>query len=411
MKNGMSGISHGIQAGWMALLLISLAACQQPPAPGGVKVGKPYVIDGKTYYPSYDPSYDKIGEASWYGPGFHGKYTANGETFDQNDLTAAHPTLPMPSLVRVTNLETGKSAILRINDRGPFTRNRIIDLSKKSAETLGMKSIARVRVQFLKEETEQYIASMKSGTRMSMAQINEKAAAAIPKPSQIVEATNATTHTGQIVSDAAPVMKVSSDEVPAAQTQPPAASSRVSIIPSAVAGEAPPEEPIQTAAVIEEKSLTPAAGEEKPAASTEYVPPVVPYSGVTVLPNETIVEAPPAETVPAATISEEAPAPAENPAEKQVASLEKPAVAEKPAATGNYAIQVGSFASEENARKIADKLTTKIQDGTAAVDTVDAGGKTWWRVRVTGFTDKASAASALGTVHASGAPDARVIRQ
>ena len=83
--------------------LLLLAACGAPepagPAPGNVKIGKPYVIGGKTYYPEYDSTYDKIGVASWYGPGFHGSRTANGEVFDTHDLTAAHPTLPMPSLV------------------------------------------------------------------------------------------------------------------------------------------------------------------------------------------------------------------------------------------------------------------------------------------------------------------------
>src|SRR5277367_2014050 len=98
-------------------LLLFAAACQQQQAGiPGMKLGKPYVVDGKSYYPEYDPTYDKIGEASWYGPGFHGKYTASGEVYNQNELTAAHPTLPMPSLVRVTNLGTGKSLIVRIND-------------------------------------------------------------------------------------------------------------------------------------------------------------------------------------------------------------------------------------------------------------------------------------------------------
>src|SRR5579884_3870640 len=106
-------------------LLLALSACQQGGnTPSGMKLGKPYAIDGRTYYPEYDPTYDKIGEASWYGPGFHGKYTASGEIFNQNDLTAAHPTLPMPSLVRVTNLTNGHSLIVRINDRGPFKSNR-----------------------------------------------------------------------------------------------------------------------------------------------------------------------------------------------------------------------------------------------------------------------------------------------
>ena len=115
------------------------------------KIGKPYQISGKWYYPHHNPDYDEVGIASWYGPGFHGKQTANGEIYDQNALTAAHPTLPMPVLVRVTNLENGRSMILRVNDRGPFVDGRIIDVSRHAAERLGFRraGIAWVRVKYL----------------------------------------------------------------------------------------------------------------------------------------------------------------------------------------------------------------------------------------------------------------------
>ena len=119
------------------------------------KVGSPYEIDGRTYTPEEDFYYDREGVASWYGPGFHGRRTANGETYDQNALTAAHPTLQMPAMVRVTNLENGRSVDLRINDRGPFVGDRIIDVSRRSAELLGFKSqgTARVRVQVMTDES------------------------------------------------------------------------------------------------------------------------------------------------------------------------------------------------------------------------------------------------------------------
>ena len=140
-------------------VLLLLTACGHTPTPEEnrqlYKVGNPYRVGDRWYSPKEDPYYDEVGEASWYGPGFHGKKTADGEDFDKYDLTAAHRTLPMPSIVRVTNLENGKSANLRINDRGPFARNRIIDVSKKAAEVLGfhLQGMARVRVQFLPEET------------------------------------------------------------------------------------------------------------------------------------------------------------------------------------------------------------------------------------------------------------------
>ncbi|MDH5723051.1 MAG: septal ring lytic transglycosylase RlpA family protein [Alphaproteobacteria bacterium] len=125
------------------------------PSKGYYKVGSPYVINGKRYYPSVDYGYNKTGIASWYGPNFHGKSTANGEIFDQNELTAAHKTLPLPSIVRVTNLENGKSIVARVNDRGPYAHGRIIDMSKRSAELLGFKNqgTAKVRVQVLEPES------------------------------------------------------------------------------------------------------------------------------------------------------------------------------------------------------------------------------------------------------------------
>lgn len=122
---------------------------------GPFKVGNPYQINGVWYHPQEDYAYVEEGAASWYGPGFHGKLTANGEVYDQYAVTAAHRTLPMPSLVRVTNLENGRAIVVRINDRGPFARNRIIDLSKRSAQLLDMidQGTARVRVEVLPEES------------------------------------------------------------------------------------------------------------------------------------------------------------------------------------------------------------------------------------------------------------------
>ena len=115
------------------------------------KVGNPYSINGIKYIPKEDPDYFEEGIASWYGPNFDGKLTANGEIFDQYAVTAAHRTLPIPSLVKVTNLENNRNIVLRINDRGPFVGNRIIDLSYKSAQLLGIieKGTGKVRVEIL----------------------------------------------------------------------------------------------------------------------------------------------------------------------------------------------------------------------------------------------------------------------
>lgn len=134
-------------------------AIQQAPVSnhkmGAYKVGAPYQIDGTWYYPREDYDYDERGVASWYGPDFDGKQTANGEIYDMYDLTAAHRTLPLPCIVRVTNLENGKSIVLRINDRGPFAKSRIIDVSKRVADLLGFHQAGttHVRVQVLPDES------------------------------------------------------------------------------------------------------------------------------------------------------------------------------------------------------------------------------------------------------------------
>jgi rare lipoprotein A len=122
-----------------------------PKGNGRYHVGKPYVIAGVTYVPQENPDYRAEGIASWYGDAFHGRLTSNGEIFDMRTITAAHPTLPLPSYVRVTNLSNGRSLIVRVNDRGPFHANRVIDVSVRAADLLGFKSqgTARVRVEYV----------------------------------------------------------------------------------------------------------------------------------------------------------------------------------------------------------------------------------------------------------------------
>ena len=135
----------------LALLLVALAGCSSPSPPGVYKLGSPYQIQGRWYYPAYDPNYDRVGVASWYGEPFHGRRTANGEVFDRDMVTAAHPTLPLPSLVRVVNLQNRRELVVRVNDRGPFVDDRLIDLSQEAARQLGFEGqgLAPVRVQFV----------------------------------------------------------------------------------------------------------------------------------------------------------------------------------------------------------------------------------------------------------------------
>lgn len=149
----------------LGALALALAGCGTrspnetvvtPGSSAGIyKVGNPYQVDGVWYYPTIDWKYDKTGIASWYGPEFNGKYTADGERFNMNDVTAASPTLPMPSIVEVTNLNNGRSIQIRVNDRGPYVGNRILDVSRRAAQLLGFETAgtAPVRVRLLQQPT------------------------------------------------------------------------------------------------------------------------------------------------------------------------------------------------------------------------------------------------------------------
>ena len=173
---------------------VVLAGCVQTPAPGrqlanagpqgrigDYKVGNPYQIDGAWYYPKADYSYKETGVASWYGPGFNGRSTANGETYDENGLTAAHRTLPLPTMVQVTNLENGRSIKLRINDRGPFKNGRIIDVSRRAAQLLGFhrRGTAKVRVEIIEDESR----------RLAIMALSKEAALLAPEPAPMVPVT------------------------------------------------------------------------------------------------------------------------------------------------------------------------------------------------------------------------------
>lgn len=214
-------VRFGFKSGVSALAL-AVAACvgappskpqtgavMPPPSPqatqpttGGIyKVGNPYQVANVWYYPREQPDYDETGIGSWYGTEFHGRLTANGEIFDRNAITAAHPTLPMPANVRVTNLENGLSVVVRVNDRGPFKNGRIIDLSEGAADKLGyrMSGTARVRVTYLgpaplngvaREETAPEIAMAVSSAPTSSVVVSElppiSGVPLAPRPSESV---------------------------------------------------------------------------------------------------------------------------------------------------------------------------------------------------------------------------------
>ncbi len=169
MGQPFTGISWGglARVGALAVGCLALAHCsgankeysprvveEGEPVPkggGAYRVGKPYNVNGRIYVPAENPSYRAEGMASWYGRDFHGRLTANGEVYDMHSISAAHTTLPLPSYVRVTNLDNGRSMIVRVNDRGPYSRNRVIDLSIGTAKALDFYSrgVAHVRVEYV----------------------------------------------------------------------------------------------------------------------------------------------------------------------------------------------------------------------------------------------------------------------
>lgn len=176
---------------------------------GNFKVGKPYKVDGRTYTPKEQYDLVETGIASWYGPGFHGKKTANGERFDKNELTAAHRTLQMPSLVRVTNLDNGRSVVVRVNDRGPFKRGRIIDVSEKAAELLAFKGAgtAKVRLEVLTEESMRLAQLARSGTSTKGYENRENAFSS--------ESSDGSFHTASYTAGDARMAGVDSESLPA----------------------------------------------------------------------------------------------------------------------------------------------------------------------------------------------------
>lgn len=199
----------------LILLVLFLAGCAEtelashvwkttyppPKSQGTFKVGNPYRIQGRQYVPVERYNHSETGIASWYGPGFHGKQTANGEIFNKNELTAAHRTLQMPSLIRVTNLDNGRSLVVRVNDRGPYSRGRVLDLSERAAELLGFKhhGTAKVRIDVMPEESRRVAELAKQGqdTRGYEVAVNRNripAGGQTPPPREVVLEQKTTTY-------------------------------------------------------------------------------------------------------------------------------------------------------------------------------------------------------------------------
>jgi rare lipoprotein A len=396
------------------------------------RVGQPYQINGVWYYPEVDYGYDQQGVASWYGPGFHGRLTANGEVYDENDVTAAHPTLPLPSLVRVTNLENGRSIAVRLNDRGPFAGGRIIDLSRRSAQMLGIEraGIARVRVQVLESESRQLAALARQGiTDVSVLAQADDAATSTPAP-QLAAATP-TAAVKPAVARAvspAPVKPVQAKPVQLAQLQEPAPVTMTDAAPASSApvtavmseelpplpeaAAAPEPQPPAAAAapaastvVPQASTVAPAAGTPAPGAQRLELTPAAPAkpqfawgSG-----NMAPIVDGPGTKAPQPTA---APLPAPAPVEAVAAHREDGSAVIVPTQTAQIYVQAGAFSQQKN----ADAMRTKLAGiGPTAISPVQVGAKQLFRVRVGPVGSPEAADQLLKQVVGAGQPDARIV--
>ncbi len=170
------------------------------------KIGNPYHIRGKLYTPHIDYAYKETGIASWYGPKFHNRRTANNEIFDENALSAAHRTLPLPSYVFVTNLQNNRSVRLRINDRGPFAKGRILDVSRKAARVLGFEKqgTTLVHVQILGKESKRLAEQMKRGGKATLYGRRSASLGIVPQAQAVTPAVASTKQRQSLDSKEAP---------------------------------------------------------------------------------------------------------------------------------------------------------------------------------------------------------------
>jgi rare lipoprotein A len=324
----------------------SRAVPDVPVTQGRYLVGEPYEKNGVRYHPVEDWFYNEVGTASWYGIDYHGKRTANGETFDLRAMTAAHPTLPLPSRVRVTNIENGKSIELRVNDRGPFKDGRLIDVSERAAETLGFKEkgIARVRVEILGR---------------APLEVFRMAAPKEPPPDLPVRA--APTATVQAAALTAPL---------------PAAAAETG---KSEAKAAPPE--TRTAAAGAGSSLS---GMEEPADPVGEL--------IERMAEKTETESP---VRMAAAHVTAAPEPESAPAASSVA--------------GTFFIQAGAFTVPENAYSLRRLIMKAITGANVSINPAQVGDREFFRVRVGPFASTEEANGVLAQLRNLGQNEARII--
>jgi rare lipoprotein A len=367
--------------GFLGLLLAGCASPPQQlasqPSAGYYRVGGPYKMNGVWYFPAVDYDYDRTGVASWYGEQFAGRLTANGEIFDLNELTAAHTTLPMPSIVQVTNLENGRSLQLRVNDRGPFVDGRLIDVSRRAAQLLGFEGqgTTLVRVKVLKDES---IAAAEEAMRNSGQIIVADAGAAAAT----------TMPTSPTAADAA--LPTAIARAPAAFTEPPPppkppAPLRAQPVALPVIAAASPA-PVVAAAGPQRAAQTGSLAPARPAHS--------PFPRFALISPAEAAEMP----VPRRPTLAARPRPAP----------EKPNSPVKVAAMppGRIYVQAGAFSTPDNARRVQHHLA---RWGVAQMTTVSVRGVELYRVRFGPFQSAAQAQGLVARLVEGGYREARIV--
>ncbi len=418
----------------LALAAASLAACAGGPKPQvgvngeptshytGYKVGKPYEVKGVWYYPKDQPNYDEIGIASWYGEQFHNHYTADGEVFDMAMPSAAHKTLPLPSLVEVTNLANGRTVIVRVNDRGPFVGNRVIDMSKAAADELGFVAtgVTKVRVRYVGQappppepkQTQALNKLPKAPSSLpslpSLPALPPLAPPPMAPPPTIVPIIAPIVAPILLGGGAAGGLPGASGggSVPAAppvtQTQLPAIQNASP--PSYVASTAPPATtPSNTGLTDVDSLLNGASGGGGTGTGGSSVASSGGGTPAAAAPNNNTLASSAAAAMPMAASA----AAAASAAGSAASGAAAPAAAGAPAvAPGGLAVQAGVFSNPANAAHLAERLAGS---GAPQVEPFERNGQTLYRVVVRGLPNQTTAQAAASRAVSLGAPDAHII--
>ncbi len=388
----------------VALLGSLVAGCASSPpgsypeghGVGAYRVGAPYRINGVWYYPAIDYNYDRTGVASWYGEQFEGRLTANGEIFDLNELTAAHTTLPMPSIVQVTNLQNGRSLQLRVNDRGPFRDRRLIDVSRRAAQLLGFErqgtTLARVTV--LKDES---IAAaeeaMRNSGRVMVAQVSHAAPLSGPVSRPVYASAAAPLQGGA----ASPAPQLVERRPPpqvamaATKAQQPTITALSQPVAAARTSEEPTRNPAPVIAMLppEPSPLQPPALPPRPARSRFAL----------IAPAEAAELPPP--RVPAR--RPEIPPSAANP---KTSPVPQKAVAARGGPRREIFVQAGAFSMRNNAERVQSRIARL---GNVQVMPASVNGAAMYRVRIGPLVDDEQARRLLARVVDDGYPGARIV--